>query len=374
MPKNILILSFPHDIHALAVAEALERKGASPVVWLTSDFPTLSGESILFQEGRQRIRVHGPGLHLEDWSFETVWYRRPLTVPNAALLHPADLSFAQQQCDTFRRSLYQLICPQAFWVNPSLASSDASQKIFQHHAALLSGLEMPDTLYTNDPAEIRSFLASHGGQAVFKTIRAVAWNDGSTRWVPYATVMREETLIEDEILRQTPSIYQELVPKACELRVTILGRQAFTARVLSQETAAGKLDWRRAYRELRMEPAELPARVLEHCFELMDRLAIVFGCFDFIVTPDGRYVFLEVNEMGQFLFVEEYTGMPLLDAFCDFLIQGSPTFVWNRAAAGVAFAEIEPQVRARSAERSQGHIVPPPQGFYEAAPELEPAA
>lgn len=32
----------------------------------------------------------------------------------------------------------------------------------------------------------------------------------------------------------------------------------------------------------------------------MRKLGIIFGCFDFIVTPDEEYVFLEVNPMGQF--------------------------------------------------------------------------
>jgi glutathione synthase/RimK-type ligase-like ATP-grasp enzyme len=68
-----------------------------------------------------------------------------------------------------------------------------------------------------------------------------------------------------------------------------------------------------------VEPYELPPAVSEKCLELMRRLGIIFGCFDFIVTPDGRHVFLEVNPMGQWLWVEQMCGMPLLEAFCEFL-------------------------------------------------------
>jgi glutathione synthase/RimK-type ligase-like ATP-grasp enzyme len=365
MEKRILILSFPTDIHAVAVAAALEKKGARPVVWFTSDFPSRSGESILFERGPEpRIQIQ-PALDLGGLGFDTVWYRRPLTLPDEALLHPADIAFAQQQCDGFRRSLYRLLCPGAFWVNRPDPSSESSQKILQQSVALACALEMPPTLYSNDPAQIRAFLAAQGGEAVFKPLRAVTWLDDQTRWVPYATVVTAETLIEDELLRQTPSIYQALVPKAYELRVTIMGRQAFAAKVLSQDTETGKLDWRRSYRELRMEPTELPAPVLERCFELMDRLSIVFGCFDFIVTPDGRHVFLEVNEAGQFLFIEEYTGMPLLEAFCDFLIAGRKDFRWSGEASGLSFAEIQPLAEQRIAEAAKEHIIPPLQGFYE---------
>jgi glutathione synthase/RimK-type ligase-like ATP-grasp enzyme len=92
-----------------------------------------------------------------------------------------------------------------------------------------------------------------------------------------------------------PGIYQALVLKAYELRVTMIGRRAFAAKVCSQERRTGRLDWRKAYAELHMEPFELPPEVAEQCFAVMQKLDIVFGCFDFIVRPDGRYVFLEVN-------------------------------------------------------------------------------
>src|SRR6267378_1479094 len=34
-------------------------------------------------------------------------------------------------------------------------------------------------------------------------------------------------------------------------------------------------------------------------------LGLAFGCIDLIVTPEGEHIFLEVNEMGQFLWVEQ---------------------------------------------------------------------
>ena len=56
----------------------------------------------------------------------------------------------------------------------------------------------------------------------------------------------------------------------------------------------------------------------------MHRLGIVFGSFDFIVTPDDEYVFLEVNEQGQFLWIEEYNAsFHMLDLFVHFLIHRS---------------------------------------------------
>ncbi len=37
----------------------------------------------------------------------------------------------------------------------------------------------------------------------------------------------------------------------------------------------------------------------------MKRLNLRFGSIDLIVTPDDELVFLEINEQGQFLFLDE---------------------------------------------------------------------
>ena len=59
----------------------------------------------------------------------------------------------------------------------------------------------------------------------------------------------------------------------------------------------------------------------------MNHFGIVFGCFDFIVTPDGEYFFLEINEQGQFLWVEDANpSIKMLDTFTEFLIEQSSNF------------------------------------------------
>ena len=49
------------------------------------------------------------------------------------------------------------------------------------------------------------------------------------------------------------------------------------------------------------------------------RSGFVYGAFDFIVTPEGRYVFLEINPGGQYMWVEAKTEMPITEALADAL-------------------------------------------------------
>ena len=353
MNADVLIVSQPGDVHAHAARLALARKGHSSYFWNTSDFPSRATESVTFS-GPSRV-LDAP---TASGTVGTVWNRRPDYVIDQETLHPADLEFAELNCRLFRKSLFDLLHPTAFWVNPH-ESVRRLTKLLQFARAQEVGLRLPETIFTNDPEKIRSFLGRQPQGVVYKPLSTLPWRDEETYWMPYTAVVTEEDLPEDAILRAVPGIYQALVPKAHELRVTVMGQAVFTAKVLSQETQTGRLDWRKAYHELRMEEGVLPPAVAERCVELLRRLGFVFGCFDLIVTPEGEHVFLEVNQMGQFLFVESYADLPLLDAFTDFLVSREPSFRWSRTSPRVRYADVADEARAVVAETEGQHVRPP---------------
>jgi glutathione synthase/RimK-type ligase-like ATP-grasp enzyme len=67
----------------------------------------------------------------------------------------------------------------------------------------------------------------------------------------------------------------------------------------------------------------LPPDLEQRCVQLVDRLGLCFGAIDLALTPDGRYVFFEVNPNGQYLWIELATGLPISDAICDLLTSGA---------------------------------------------------
>ena len=106
----------------------------------------------------------------------------------------------------------------------------------------------------------------------------------------------------------------------------------------------------------------------ELCQRLREKLGLIFGCIDLVVTPDGEYVFLEINEMGQFLFVEQATGLPLLDAFSELLIQARPDFVFDPRSPGLRYDDVLEAVRTWYETPSPEHVTPP-QNFWPEDPE-----
>jgi len=335
MPAAVVILSNPHDTHAHAMCEALERKGAEAKFVYTPDFPGKASLTIkptaptpiLFATGAARM----------DFSTgcSSVWLRRPFFANVPKDFEETDRSMIERECRYMRTSFFDLLCPSALWVN-SLNTHRLEQcKPTQLVAAQRCGLRFPPTLISNDPGEILAFVkAAHNSRVVYKTFNA---------FVP-TSLLTEELLADTDALRWTPGIYQHYVEKSHELRVTVIGSRIFTVRINSQQTSRGTIDWREAQwkprgaaGDLTFEPATLPRPIRAACRRLIRTLGLAYGAIDLIVTPGGEYVFLEVNPSGQFLWIDGEVGLPLLDAMSEMLIQGTLDYKWNSRAPSVRF-------------------------------------
>ena len=98
------------------------------------------------------------------------------------------------------------------------------------------------------------------------------------------------------------------MPKALELRTTIVGHRVFTAAVDSQSLSGSTYDWRKEGRALvkNWQSYDLPEDIERKLLKLMAYFGLNYGAIDIIVTPDGRHVFLEVNPVGEFFWLEIY--------------------------------------------------------------------
>jgi hypothetical protein len=356
---RILILSQPHDPHAFAVHYALQKKGVDSVLWFTSDFPTRTMESIYFGENYSSVEIFGPDLNIANEKFDVIWYRRPAVVMPQGVLHPSDYLWAEKCCKIFQRAVFEGLGRDAFWVNPI---DGGASKLTQHFMAIDVGLRMPKSLYSNNPDRIRKFLNECPSGTIYKPFYPASWIDQSSgvKWASGTVLIESKDLVDDEITICSPGIFQEMVPKAHELRVTIFGRHVIAAKIYSQKTTKGKIDFRNAYDEIKMEECQLPEDIKQKCFEMMNRLNIVFGAFDFVVKPDGEIIFLEVNDNGQFIFIEDFCGAPVLDAFCEFLIAGSSEFEYaGLASSFVSAMTVNQTIQASFDHAAKKHILPP---------------
>jgi glutathione synthase/RimK-type ligase-like ATP-grasp enzyme len=337
---SVLIATEVLDTHAVAAALALQDRGHQVTRVFGEDLPQKLRASFAIGDGDDPLfDLAAPGLAQPSQRFDVVWYRRPCG-PNlpAGVLHKDDETPAARENRHFLDGLWGFFGRDAFWINSMGGRQRANSKVLQLTEANRCGFSLPRTLISNEPQRIREFIrANRPGETIYKAFDGHFWDlPAGGRALNYTVKINEESLPSDALLRVAPGIFQREVAKAYELRVTYFGDHAVTAKLHSQAQASTVLDWRVVPPErIRIEPHVLPPAIDAACRRLMRRLNIVFGCFDLIVTPEGEVVFLEVNEMGQFLWIEEVNPeFAMLDTFVDFVEARSRSFMPRPKPAG----------------------------------------
>ena len=159
-------------------------------------------------------------------------------------------------------------------------------------------------------------------------------------------------------MQSTAGIFQKKIAKAFELRVTYFGTYPVAIKLCSQEHPQGQIDWRAIPdEELVTQPYELPDEINNKCKALMDAFGLLFGCFDFIVTPDNEYYFLEINEQGQFLWIEDLNpDIKMLDIFTEFLIAKNKQFIYKENKNAISLSDFSMKVSAIKTKALTQHL------------------
>ncbi|MBV9706491.1 MAG: hypothetical protein JO125_03685 [Chloroflexi bacterium] len=66
----------------------------------------------------------------------------------------------------------------------------------------------------------------------------------------------------------------------------------------------------------------MPASIEEACRSLVKMFDLQFSALDVLITPDGEYVFLELNSSGQWGWIENHTRLPLTETLVNLLAAG----------------------------------------------------
>lgn len=148
------------------------------------------------------------------------------------------------------------------------------------------------------------------------------WLEGNKQQTQFAHRISEEDLTLVDSIRLCPGIYQACIEKAFELRVVIMGERIICAKIDSQSVDTALVDWRADIsQEARVEPFfELPDTIKASLLDFMQAMGLEFGSIDLIVTKDHEFVFLEVNDQGQFLWLDDrHTEFHMLAEFSAFI-------------------------------------------------------
>jgi hypothetical protein len=323
---TVVIMTCEGSAGAQHVARRLQERGADPVLFDVAEFPA-----------RARLSSWvGPGGTI-DWQLSVddrqvasaevaaLWVERlPVPVLPCRTTDSATTDYLQGESRALVEDVCTtLTCP----VVPAVPATmrTAAGKLLQLKTAGELGFDLPHTLVTNDPEALLDFYCRHDGDVVTKAPEQLPSYHPAEDLVRYTERVAARDLVHVQDVALGPVIVQPRLSKSIEVRATVVGDRVFAAEIHSQRSARSSLDWRKY--DLRRTPYrchELPSAVVARCVRLVGSLRLRYGCIDLVVTPDGRYVFLEVNPDGQFLWIEQLTGLPITAALCDLLLGVDP--------------------------------------------------
>jgi hypothetical protein len=320
--SHILILSNEaEDAHVHGLVAELNRLGHPWTLIDPGDFPqSLHFSAQLHGQTKESSLVlrNGARLFLED--ITSVWYRRPTPIAPQEHFSPLEKTFIEREANAglwgWLRGL------QAFWINHPDDIRAAGHKPQQLQLAQSLGLATPKTLITNEPEAFQRFYAECHEQVIYKIMGYPWYKDSADLPIStFTALVPREMVVQAHRIAATAHLFQEFIEKQCDLRAIIIGNEVFVTEIypLSEKT---RVDFRADYSALRYAPHHrLPETIRKALLSINRAYHLAYSAIDLVYTPEERYVFLELNPIGQFGWLEARLGIPLYATLAKLLIE-----------------------------------------------------
>jgi len=304
----LLILTSNEDLTAdFLIVELIDRQ--LPYFRLNAEELATAGFNFALSEGKQRREISIGGRILDLSTVGAVWYRRALHPGPVADLSPSERAFVGGELRHL--SLGLVWNPEITWVNPIDRVSVAEHKLYQLRLAQELGFRVPRTLISRNPEDLRRFASENHSGTICKPIFHGMFMDGTDAYSIYTRRVTADAF-DAESAKACPVFLQEEIPRSADVRTTFIGQRSFTADIKGDPSL---VDWRDPDLRLSYSVSSLDEDAETKCRAMLKRLGLVYGAFDFVRTPTGELVFLEVNPTGEWAWLEERLGFPMRDAF-----------------------------------------------------------
>jgi ATP-GRASP peptide maturase of grasp-with-spasm system len=164
------------------------------------------------------------------------------------------------------------------------------------------GLLVPSTLITNSKKDLIEFYLNHNDQVISKSLyETVYFQEGKQIFLFRTSLITQKDL---DNLENTffPSMFQEYIEKAYEIRIFVLNNELYPMAIFSQLDEQTMVDFRNYNDQIpnRTVPYNLPSIIKNKLLKLMKVLNLNTGSIDLIKSKENNYYFLEINPNGQF--------------------------------------------------------------------------
>jgi ATP-GRASP peptide maturase of grasp-with-spasm system len=264
-------------------------------------------QELFFQLGsvhQQELKIDGQRIIPAE--IKAVWYYRWVHPKNYGdICINEEIGRAQgnvanriaHEADTVAGYFFHLFA-HAHWLSDNNAG--ILNKLITLQQAKDVGLDIPQTAVATTKTQVRQFMQQHP-EVITKPVYELFHFEYEEHTYSSFTAILDDRI--EELSEQiSPTLLQEKIDKEVEIRTFYLDGEIYSMAIFSQKDKQTAVDFRIYNYDTpnRNVPYRLPHDIEEKLRQLMRKKGLNTGSIDFIKSTTGRFVFLEINPVGQF--------------------------------------------------------------------------
>jgi hypothetical protein len=252
---TVLILARDFDPTVDAVVQALTAPRQVPVFRTDLvDFPRHLRMDARLRSVRWVGRLWNEHRWVDLEDVRSIWNRNPSSYVFDESLTVEEQEFCYREARLGVGGV--LASLDVLWANHPNRCADAMWKPYQWKIAAECGLSVAETVITNDPEAAQRFVNGAPHDTITKALGPVGITEDGQVQVAYTRRLTNDDLAEPGGVAATATTLQRFVPKAFEVRVTVIGQQMFPV-AIHATTDDARTDWRSDPAALRYERVSL---------------------------------------------------------------------------------------------------------------------
>lgn len=306
----VLILSEDKDYTTNIVIDWIDRLGSEFIRINPTNEIKIKSIDIDKKDFELEININGKIKTLKSKDISSYWYRRGslkeipynIEISNkykkvGTLIHEINLESRQEYQALIETLNY---CFENNVKSIGAYFHNSTNKLINLIIAKELGIDIPDSKVISEKKELIKFFNKHKRIISKQVGQGSAY--GYNSQLEGFTVLIAKKDIDSFPDHFHPTLFQECLNKKYELRVFYLNHKCYSMSIFSQNDKQTKVDFRNYNNKKpnRTIPFNLPYEVQEKIDQLMCELGMNSGSIDIIYTQEDKFVFLEINPVGQF--------------------------------------------------------------------------
>lgn len=319
----ILCLTHSNDLYTIDIVMKRLKELGKEAYRMNSDlFSSKLSFDYSLSDNKNTVQIQIDDRVIDANAVEAVWYRKLWQAEAPDELDDDFKEIYLQEYYTMQNIFFESL-RDVPWFNPIAKDHEISNNKFgQLSVAAQNGIEIPKSLFTNNQEQVKAFFYEECNKQMIAKLHGTLSRSmlGDTPFFP-TTQITEPNLAGLATLIYCPMIFQEMIPKAYELRIIYVDGEFFAGKINAGQSERGKTDWRIATDiYFKWEPYKLPDPVATSLSKMMQQMGLFFGAIDMIRHQDGRYIFLEVNPQGEWGMLQRDLSYPIGETIAEKLV------------------------------------------------------